>query len=117
MVWDPIYILDVEINFWDILVISLDLIFILIVIILYCYYTATEKNKLPEGISLASFCNLGEGATSKFFTIKGGRESIPKKKQGGKGMTNKEGKYSGTNQTEIKCNYCKSPFFLSSKKK
>eukprot|EP00826_Nyctotherus_ovalis_P008903 TRINITY_DN12316_c0_g5_i1.p2 TRINITY_DN12316_c0_g5~~TRINITY_DN12316_c0_g5_i1.p2 ORF type:complete len:120 (+),score=43.77 TRINITY_DN12316_c0_g5_i1:125-484(+) len=117
MPWDPIYILDVEINFWDMLVISFDLLFILIVAALFIYYSATERKKLPEGVALASFCNLGEGATSKFFTIKGGRESMPKKKQGGKGIGNKDGKYAGTSQTEIKCNYCKSPFFLSAKKK
>ena len=116
MPFDSIYILDVEISFWDIIVICFDIIFAIIVIVLYIYYTATEDKKLPDNVSLAAFCNLGEGATSKFFTIKGTKDSSQRKKQGGKGMSNKDGKYIG-GQTELRCNYCKSSFFLSSKRK
>ena len=117
--WDAtLYIWDVEITFLDLTVLALNVLFFIGVVMLFLYYTASEDRELSGQIALAPYCNLGEGATSKFFTVKGGKDTIQRRKQGGKGIApNKEGKYTGGNQIEVKCNYCKSSFFLSLKRK
>ncbi len=117
--WDVMYLWDIEISLYDFLLLVLNVIFFAVIVGLFLYYTNTEDKGPSEQIALSQFCNLGEGATSKFFTIKGPKDGIQRRKPGNKTSAPmaKDGKYAAANQVELKCNYCKSSFFLCPKRK
>lgn len=114
------YIWDIEISICDISLITLNIIFFAVVTVLWIYYSIIEEKNKIKSIPIGQFCNIGEGATSKFFSTKGiGKEPISRRRQGGKSSAQaaKEGKHATINEVEIKCNFCKDSFWISSKSK
>jgi len=114
---ETIFINDIEITVWDMTLIMLNMIFFATVIMLFMYFNSTDDREEDDIFLLEPYCNLGEGHTSKFFTIKGGKETIQRRKQGGKSSIATKEKYGSVSQIEVKCNYCKTTFSLQSKRK